>query len=170
MLPPETMQTTLPLAPGMLERAGHRGGSGAFGDDPVAFGYQTQGRRQLRLGVATSTPSSNRWASSNICGNTDLPPIPSTKERCGSMNCGDPAFQETLQRRGGRHFGGEDLGGRLQLADGRRDSARQASAAPGNDDRVDVRQVFQNLEADGSVSGHDIQIVEGMDEGALDAG
>ena len=78
-------------------------------------------------------------------------------ERCG-------------QRRGGLHFGGVDLDVRRELAEHRRDPAGEAAAAPGNHHGVQVRKVFEQFQGDGAVAGHHVEIVEGVDEGGLDAG
>ena len=51
-----------------------------------------------------------------------------------------------------------------QRAHGRGDARQQAAAAERRDDGVDVRQIFEDLEADGAVAGDEPIVVERMDE------
>jgi hypothetical protein len=51
-----------------------------------------------------------------------------------------------------------------------RDAAREAAAAPGDHDRSRRREVFEDLEADGAVARHHVEIVERVDERAVHAG
>ena len=48
----------------------------------------------------------------------------------------------------------------------RRDPGHQTASAARNDDRVDLGDVFEDLQPDGPGSGHDDRIVERMDEHA----
>ena len=58
--------------------------------------------------------------------------------------------------------------GRRDRTDRGSDAARKSAAAPGNDNRLDVRQVLHDLESDGAIAGHDVRIVERVDESAVD--
>ena len=76
MLPPETMQTTFsPASP--AQRGGDGGGSGPFGDDPVALGQEPDG--------GGGSPAGRRRAGeegadrAHISGSRLLPAMPSTK-------------------------------------------------------------------------------------------
>src|SRR5687768_4496491 len=68
--------------------------------------------------------------------------------------------------RGSFGLGGIDRRAGLQLADGGADPGQQATAAEGGDHRVDVRQVFDDFEADRAVAADEPVVVERMDERA----
>ena len=66
------------------------------------------------------------------------------------------------QRSGGLDLGCIDPGLGLERANGGRDAAAQPSAAEGHDDRVNLRQVFNDLQADRSIAGDNRRITDGM--------
>ena len=74
------------------------------------------------------------------------------------------------QRRGGLYLRGVDLDARRELTEHGRNPAGETAAAPGNHHGVQVREVFEQFQGDGSVARHHVQIVEGVDEGGLHAG
>src|SRR5438067_10486483 len=78
--------------------------------------------------------------------------------------------QRSLQRRPRLGLDRVDHDPRLEPLDRGRDSAGEPAAAPGDQHGVDVFEVFHDLQADDAVAGHDPVVVEGMDEGAWDAG
>src|SRR5579872_6281614 len=95
MLPPETMQTTFP-APAPPAKAQANGVAPAP-SAIIRFRSANKRKAEATSGTpATNGPSVKRCARSNICGKTDFPPTPSTKERWGSITCGVPAFQEAV--------------------------------------------------------------------------
>ena len=53
----------------------------------------------------------------------------------------------------------------VRLLDGAGDAADEAAAADGHDDGFEVGDLLEQLEADGSLAGHDGGVVEGVDEG-----
>ena len=58
----------------------------------------------------------------------------------------------------------DDLDARVDLLGAGSDTGDQSAAAGRNEDHVDKRQVAQDLERDGALTGHDVLIVERMDE------
>ncbi len=54
---------------------------------------------------------------------------------------------------------------RVQSLDGVSDTGDEPAAANGHDDRVDVRDLFEDLEADGALARNDVFVVERVDEG-----
>src|SRR5438105_7827143 len=66
-------------------------------------------------------------------------------------------------------LGREDLRARAQRARGRGDPGCQTSTTERHDDRVDLRQILEDLEPDGAVAGHDRGVAEGVHEQAVDA-
>jgi hypothetical protein len=72
-------------------------------------------------------------------------------------------------RRRGLRLGRVDADARPELLDGARDPADQATGAVGDDHRVDVREVIDQLEADRPVPGHHALVLDRVHEEALDA-
>ena len=66
-------------------------------------------------------------------------------------------------RAGGLHADDAAVG--LQALHGVGEAGDEPTAADGHEDHVHIRQLLQNLQADGALAGHDAVIVEGMDEG-----
>ena len=58
----------------------------------------------------------------------------------------------------------DDLDARVDLLGAGSDTGDQSAAAGRNEDHVDKRQVAQDLERDGALTGHDVLIIERMDE------
>src|SRR5207253_6379424 len=70
-----------------------------------------------------------------------------------------------VHRVGAGRLDADDTRGRLRFVDVEGDAADQSAAADGNEDRVDGFQAGENLESDGPLSGDDLRIVVGVDEG-----
>ena len=72
---------------------------------------------------------------------------------------------------GVHHAGGsgglyaDDLAGGLQMLHGIGQTRDQSAAADGHQDHVHIRQLLQNLQTDGALTGHDPIVVKGMDKG-----
>src|SRR5262245_31345337 len=77
--------------------------------------------------------------------------------------------QGGCERRSRIGFRRVDPAAGCQSANCRTDAAREAASAPGNHDGVRVRQVLQDLEADGAVACDHPRIVEGMYERRVEA-
>ena len=104
-------------------------------------------------------------------GKTLLPPAPSTNDACHSGNaCGEPAGKRARHRRRGFRLGAEDLHVRPQRPDGTPGAGDEPAAAEGRDDDGDVGRILEDLEPHGGVAGDEVVVIEGMHEGALDAG
>ena len=58
----------------------------------------------------------------------------------------------------------DDLDARVDLLGAGSDTGDQSAAAGRNEDHVDKRQVAQDLERDGALAGHDVLVIERMDE------
>ena len=53
---------------------------------------------------------------------------------------------------------------RVEVLDRHRDAGGEAAAAHGDDDRADLGALLDDLEADRPLAGHDVRVVEGVDE------
>ena len=114
--------------------------------------------------------STSRESSGHMVGSTDLPPAPSTNDaRQSSNRLARPLSQRGGQRRGGLRLRRDDPRRRPQRAHRRADAAQQSAAADCADDRIDVGEVFENLESQRGVSRDEAVIVEGMHESAAHA-
>ena len=58
-----------------------------------------------------------------------------------------------------------DLYLRPQALDGKGHAGDQAAAAHRHDDRIQIRQLVQNFQADGPLAGDDLIVIKGVDEG-----
>ena len=163
MLPPETTATILPRPARPL--------SAAAIAQPAAPSAITRARSAASV-IARATSSSETTiepascdSSGHIVGSTDLPPAPSTNDACQlSKYTGRPAGERRRQRRRRFRFGGVDARAGLQFGDGRGDAGEQSAAAERRDDRVDVRQIFEDLESGRGVAGDESVVVERVDE------
>ena len=82
-----------------------------------------------------------------------------------------PSRGERRRQRGGRlRFRGVETGARFQLAHDRGEAGKEPPAAQWRHDRVDIRKVFENLEARRRVARDEPIVVERVDEMAGHAG
>ncbi len=58
----------------------------------------------------------------------------------------------------------DDLNARVDLLGARRNAGNQSTAARGNENHVNCRQIGQNFECNRTLSCHDVLIIKGMDE------
>src|SRR5450432_2863059 len=75
-----------------------------------------------------------------------------------------------MERRGGFGCSAIDFHFRLESGGGGGDSATEAAAAESGDDGGDIRQVFEDFEADGGVAGDEVVVFEGVNEGSVEGG
>src|SRR5262249_38280678 len=165
MLPPETTATILP------EPA--RPPSAAAMAHPAAPTAITRMRSATSL-MPRATSSSETTiepescdSSGHIVGSTDLPPAPSTNDAV------QPSKYTALPAADGNHRGARsarpglgrvDARRRLQLAHRCRDARDETAPAERRNDRVDIREVFENLEAGSAVARDEPVVVERMHE------
>src|SRR6202043_3798530 len=97
MLPPETMDTTLP-EPARLERPAATAHAAAPSIIIRFRSATTFTACAASVRVTTNDPSSSLQADSNIPGNTVLLPIPSTNDGLYSTNRGPPAANDATTR------------------------------------------------------------------------
>ena len=170
MLPPEMTQTILPAPACPVSAAATDVAAGAFGDDAVALGERARRRPRpaRRRRRASRRGARSRGATS---------PGAWTCRRCRprSSACGRPrrACPRRARPRSGAAVStsrGEDPRRRTKGPQRGGDAAGEPAAAERDDDRVHVREVLEDLEADRAVSGDDGRIADGMDEEALDPG
>ena len=165
MLPPDTTATILPRPARPL--------SAAATAQPAAPSAMTRARSATRRiawaassSETTIEPASGR-SSGHMLSSTDLPPAPSTNDAVQpSKNSGRPAASDAAS--------GEAVSGsaakicvlRPQRRRHRGDAGQQSAAAERRDDRVDVGQVFEDLQRDGAVPGDEAVVVERVHEEA----
>ena len=168
MLPPETTATTFlwPRAAIAGETAAATAQrAGAFGDDVRAFGDQPHRRAPPRRARRRSTRARTRAAAATsfehrlAAGAVDERRLPVLEA------AGRSAVQRALQRRRGFRLRGVDRRLRPQRARARTPMpGEQPAAADRRDHRVDVGQVFDDLEPRRAVAGDEIVVVERVDE------
>ena len=84
--------------------------------------------------------------------------------RCAGQGHRGAGGDGGLHARERRRLHAEDLDARVRLLDGDRDARRHSAAADGDDDRLEVRVLLEELEADRPLAGDDEVVVEGVDE------
>ena len=162
MLPPDTMQTTSP--------SGRPGSAAASASAPAPSAItRTRSARAApppRSRPATrSAPSTSCESMPHIFGSTSGAPAPSTNDGVYSTSL-RAGRERGRERRAGLRLDREDLRLGPQRLDGARDAGSQAAAAVGDHDRVRVGQVLEHLEPDRAVPGHDLLVLDRMDEEA----
>src|SRR2546423_1490184 len=119
-----------------------------------------------RAATATSAPADAR---DNATERPMPRPPPVTRAiRPVSAPLRRAGFHRRGQRGASVRFHRVDADRGLEGAKGGGDAGGQATAAPGNQHGVDLRQVLQQLETDGAIAGHHTIVVEGVNEHGID--
>jgi radical SAM superfamily enzyme YgiQ (UPF0313 family) len=146
---------------------GHRARPRALGDDPVALGEEPH--RARHLAQRDHEGSGEERAGSGQHVGKDGLASDAVHERAPQLDgLGYARLEGARQGRGGLHLRGEHASVRTPGPDRGRDSRGESPTSPGGHDGVGVREVFEDLETDGAVAGHHVDVVERVDEGAFD--
>ena len=77
----------------------------------------------------------------------------------------DLAFFQGFRHAGrARRLYADNAAARLQALHGVGETGDQSAAADRHEDHVHIRQLLQNLQTDGTLTGHDVVVIEGVDE------
>ncbi len=119
----------------------------------------------------TIDSSTSVLSSGHIVGSTDLPPAPSTNDGCPvrRSSSASPRASEVASGAAVSGSAAKIAHRRLQRAHDGADARQQPAAAERRDDRIDIRQVFENLQARRPIAGDEAIVVERMHEVAVHA-
>ena len=150
-----------------MERHGRDGQGAARLGDEAARSAARRTAAAISASVTVTMPS--RWA--RRCANVRRPSacvrVPSAIVRATSsadQRTISPALERLLRVRGELRLDPDDPGVGHERLDGDRDAARQPAAADRDEDRGDVRQVLDDLEADRALPGDDPVVVVRRDD------